>query len=152
MIVEFSLTEEEQQETIKTGPTKISNRTGWAMSHLTKGGLITKVAKAAYRTTDKGKNYLSQHQGPITVSDLREVEGWKEAWDAGSAKRKDGKTPPLVGPPDTTPEEQIDRAIENLDEALNDELLERLRTVDPFRFEQIVIDLLFSMGYGGSRE
>jgi restriction system protein len=152
MIGVFSLSEEEQQETIKTGPTKISNRTGWAMSHLTKAGLIHKIAKAAYRATDKGVSYLKQHKGPITVADLREIEGWKEAWDAGSKKREDGKKVPVAIIQDTTPEEQIDRAIANLDEALNDELLEHLRTVDPFRFEQIVIDLLFSMGYGGSRE
>ena len=32
------------------------------------------------------------------------------------------------------------------------EVLEQVRKMDPFRFEQLVIDLLVAMGYGGSRE
>ena len=32
------------------------------------------------------------------------------------------------------------------------QLLDQLATVDPFRFEQIVLDLLVAMGYGGSRK
>lgn len=152
MIAEFALGEVDRKETIKSGPTKISNRVGWAMSHLTKGGLITKVAKATYRATEKGKNYLLSHQGPITVADLRKVEGWKEAWDAGSKKKSALKKEDPVGPIDTTPEEIIESAVEALDESLADELLEQLSNVDPFYFERVVLDLLFAMGYGGSRE
>jgi len=43
-------------------------------------------------------------------------------------------------------------AQDELNAVLASELLERLAVVDPFRFEQIVVDLLFAMGYGGSRE
>src|ERR1035437_8737141 len=71
MIPEFKLTEAEQQETIASGSPKINNRTGWAMSHLKKGGLISKVAKYTYRATDKGIDYLKKHKGPITPNDLK---------------------------------------------------------------------------------
>lgn len=46
----------------------------------------------------------------------------------------------------------IGNAIDQLTDNLRSELLEQLLSVDPFRFEQVVIDLLFGMGYGGSRE
>lgn len=46
----------------------------------------------------------------------------------------------------------IGNAINQLNDSLRTELLEQLSAIDPFRFEQIVIDLLFGMGYGGSRE
>lgn len=32
------------------------------------------------------------------------------------------------------------------------ELLERVKAMNPFRFERLVLDLLLAMGYGGSRE
>ena len=52
-------------------------------------------------------------------------------------------------------EEQFQDWDENalaLDQALKVDLLDRLSETDPYRFEHIVVDLLFAMGYGGSRE
>jgi restriction system protein len=49
-----------------------------------------------------------------------------------------------------TPEERIEAAFSDLNQTLVGELLTRLSTVDPFRFERIVLDLLVAMGYGGS--
>lgn len=149
MVVEFHLTDEEKHDTIASGAPKISNRTGWAMSHLKKGSLISKVAKHTYRATDKGIAYLKEHIGPITPNDLKQIEGWKEAWDAGSKKPK-VPLPPL--PDDSlTPEEMIDHAVGKLSDSLRSELLDQLAQIDPYRFERIVVDLLFAMGYGGSR-
>lgn len=154
MMDEFNLTNEERQETIASGALKITNRAGWAMSHLTKAGLIHKVANAkhTYQATEKGINYLKNHTGPI---DLKQIVGWKEAWDAAS-KQKKGKGTiigpgPIIPQPNITPEELIDGAVDNLRENLSEELLEQLLQVNPYRFERVVIDLLFAMGYGGSR-
>lgn len=161
MIEEFKLSEEDLQDTIKSGPSKISNRTGWAMTHLTKGGLIEKVEKFTYRATQKGRDYLAKHVGPITKADLAQVEGWREAWDAGYERKaalkagyewEDDSSSDSGGSDDTTPEEMIDAAIETLSDSLRSELLDQLSTVDPYRFERVVLDLLIKMGYGGSRE
>ncbi len=106
MIREFRLTNAEQQDTMASGAPKIGNRTGWAMSHLKKGALISMVTNHTYRATDKGIAYLKKHAGPITPSDLRKIEGWKEAWDSVS-KPKKGKVPvvgpgPIIPPPNIT--------------------------------------------------
>ena len=52
----------------------------------------------------------------------------------------------------TTPEERIESAFLELRETLISDLLSQLGKVDPFRFEQVVLDLLVAMGYGGSRK
>lgn len=159
MIREMGLSDEEAKSRIPSGSTTyIHNRTGWAMSHLYKGGLISKVAKHTYRGTDKGREFLSTHQGPITPADLKKVEGWKEAWDAASKKNAAAKgekpTPEGDGGSGSgvTPEEAIDEAVGTLDGDLRVQLLEQLAEVDPYYFERVVLDLLFAMGYGGSRE
>ena len=150
------LTAEEKEERIKSGPTKIESRTGWAMSHLTKAGLIEKVARATYQATDKGREFLKAHHGPITEKILDEkVEGYTEAWERASARKQEarqaqGDSSPMGS--DGAPDEVIDAAIDAVESNLQSELLEQLATVDPYRFEQVVIDLLFAMGYGGSRE
>jgi restriction system protein len=51
----------------------------------------------------------------------------------------------------TTPEESMETALQSLQEALLASLLDRIRLSSPSRFEEIVVDLLVGMGYGGSR-
>ena len=46
----------------------------------------------------------------------------------------------------------MEAAFSELKETLISELRTKLATVDPFRFERIVLDLLLAMGYGGSRD
>lgn len=162
MTKEFCLTEEEAKSRIPSGSaTYIANRTGWAMSHLTKGGLIEKVEKYTYRATQKGRDYLAQHDGPITTEDLRNIEGLVEAWEEASKRNREkreheadmgGSSVSITSKSTSTPEEQIDEAVASIDESLRAELLERLSQVDPYYFEEIVLDLLFAMGYGGNRE
>jgi restriction system protein len=55
-------------------------------------------------------------------------------------------------PASTTPEEQIDAAYASLTGALRDELLERILENSPAFFEQLIVDLLVAMGYGGSHK
>jgi restriction system protein len=69
---------------------------------------------------------------------------------------KDGYTP-LTNPspmkePETlrTPEEQFESSFLALREALAYDLLEAVKKVTPKNFEQIVVDLLVEMGYGGA--
>lgn len=56
------------------------------------------------------------------------------------------------GSGELTPDEQIERAYQSINTTLASDLLEQLGKMAPFRFEQVVVDLLFAMGYGGSRQ
>jgi len=51
-----------------------------------------------------------------------------------------------------TPEEAIDDSYKVLQSALKKEILDLVKKMDPYLFEQLVVDLLVAMGYGGSRE
>ena len=50
-----------------------------------------------------------------------------------------------------TPLERVEGGYNELREALADELLSRVRTMKPKAFEQLVVDVLVAMGYGGSQ-
>ncbi len=89
MIREFDLTPSEIEQRLPSGrATVIRNRTGWAMTFLTKGGLIAKVAPKTYRATDAGRDFLIDHPTAITAADLEAIPGYEEAWNT-RAKRKD---------------------------------------------------------------
>ena len=56
-----------------------------------------------------------------------------------------------VEPPVATPEEVVEAAYKALQAALRDELLGRILQNTPAFFEQLIVELLVAMGYGGSR-
>jgi restriction system protein len=51
----------------------------------------------------------------------------------------------------STPEEQIEKAFLTIQSALRTELLQRILQNSPAFFEELIIDLLVKMDYGGSR-
>ncbi|WP_432202904.1 restriction endonuclease [Thermoanaerobacter uzonensis] len=51
-----------------------------------------------------------------------------------------------------TPFEKISNAYNEIKDSLIEELLQKLKEVDSYKFEEIVLDLLIKMGYGGSKE
>ncbi|MES2922294.1 MAG: restriction endonuclease [Verrucomicrobiota bacterium] len=150
MVEEFQLTDEERAELLPSGSsTFIANRVGWAMTFLTKAGLIKKVEKFTYRATEAAGPFLMKYPNGFSDKDLKSIHGYEAAWEKKAAKdpKQESTTTSTA-----TPEDLIGNAINQLSDSLRTELLEQLSAVDPFRFEQIVIDLLFGMGYGGSRE
>ena len=51
-----------------------------------------------------------------------------------------------------TPDELLRRTVTSIEAALSAELLERILNAPPAFFENLIVTLLLSMGYGGSRE
>lgn len=144
----FALTPEERAERIPSGgSTLVGNRAGWAMTFLTKGALISKVAPKTYRATPKGTAFLAAHTKGITVKDLEGLDGWEAAWQA-TRRKKD----PEPNRTDKTPAETIDAALATLNGDVRARLLEAILNQTPDFFEQLVLDVLIKMGYGGSRE
>src|SRR5215471_16026810 len=106
MALHFGLSAEDRQVRIPSGrSTYVRNRTGWAMTFLTKGGLIEKVAPKQYRITERGRAFLAAHPEEITTRDLEAIDGWEEAWNAdahadrnASAKDSDDDDPSDADP------------------------------------------------------
>ena len=142
----FELSPEERASTTPSGgETLISNRSSWAMTFLTKGGLIEKVAPRQYKGTAAGQAFLDKHPSGITVKDLEAIDGWEEAW----IRRRVGQKP--TGVTSLTPQESVEQAVEAIHSELRTALMESILKQSPAFFEQLVLDVVLAMGYGGSR-
>jgi len=86
----FNFSQEIRNIKLKSGQTQIQNRSGWAMSALVKAEFIEKHPdqKFTYKITEKGRKYLEEHNGPITDRDLKNLEGYIEAWEEASRKKQ----------------------------------------------------------------
>jgi restriction system protein len=150
MIAEFEISKEEADELLPSGTQRrFDNRIAWSLSHLVHAGLLTRPGRGLSRITDAGKELLSRHDGPIDISVLSQFPEYV-AFRSGSLEQ-DPSPAPAAPTFEQTPEEAIEAAFEALNESLAQDLLDRLLQSTPEQFEQIVVDVLVSMGYGGSR-
>jgi restriction system protein len=146
---QFNLTQEEQHDLLPSGKQAIfDNRVGWARTHLKKAGLIEPTRRGFFRITDRGLQVLKQRPAKIDVKFLDQFEEFREFRTVSREKPTESGDEE----PETTPEEALANAYQHLKNNLASELLQQLKTSSPTQFENIVIDLLVSMGYGGSRK
>jgi len=142
---QFDLSEQEKQELLPTGKKRVFvQRLGWAKAHLKGAGLIECPAKGSYRITQDGKDMLNRDPSGIQVKDLLEIKNYLNI-----RSRQSGKELPTQS--DQTPQEQFESGFNQMMEQLTVELLKSVKESSPYFFERLVVDLLISMGYGGSR-
>lgn len=157
MVKEYQLSAEEVAHKLPSGGLTIRNRVGWAMTFLTKAGLIERVAPKTYRATSLASDFLRKHPDRIRDADLKTIPGYLEAWRAGSAKRRENDELGLQksdsGKEETaTPHEIIAKQLATLEADLRGRLLQTIVEQSPVFFERLVLDVLTKMGYGGSFE
>jgi len=147
----FALSAEDRAARVPSGASTVAqNRTGWAMTFLTKGKLIAKVAPRTYRATEVGRSFLERHPTEITVKDLQGIDGWDDAWrTARASKNAEG---PAETSETTTPTEALQVAVDAIEADVRSRLLDAILKQSPAFFERLVLDVLIAMGYGGSRE
>ena len=143
------LTEAEREERLPSGVAKkFPNRVGWAATYLFGTGLLDRPRRGVYRITPRGREALKQNPDRIDLSVLSQ---FPELAELRGKRHEDGPVESASLDTDATPEETIDTAYAQHRKALEKELLDRIQRQTPAFFEQLVLDLLQSMGYGGSR-
>lgn len=140
----FNLSEEEKKERLPSGQQAIiDNRVGWARTYLKKAGLLEYTRRGHFRITERGLDILKQDLSKIDLKYLRQFPEYMEF----KATRKT-KKPPRAGA--ETPRELIEDGYEKIKDEVADELLKLVKESSPKFFENLVIELLLRMGYGGS--
>lgn len=148
---EFELTDEEMKQLLPSGQSAtFGNRVSWARTYMQKAGLLKTTRRAHFAATPRG---LEVAKAPPDRIDNQFLEQFPEfvqfrstRRDSGAGEAKETETAT------STPEETLEIAYVKLRESLVAELLQTISECSPAFFEQLVIDLLVAMGYGGSRK
>lgn len=175
LAVRFGLSDEEVGELLPSGRTTVlASRAHWARTYMGRAGLLQSPKRGRHRITEKGLALLREHQGPIDNRVLARFDGfetWRRSATVAPSDRHEGEsnptapsalseslqdassTPEAADPlrAETTPAEIIATAHAELMNATAAELLDLVRGMDPARFEQLIVDLLIAMGYGGGK-
>ena len=151
----FKLSEEELASLLPSGRQAIfANRVAWALGYLKQAGLVESPRRGLYRITERGAGTLRES---IERIDIQYLMRFPEFVAFRTASNDDAEqTPSLakVAAESTplTPDEQIRQGYTRLQANLATQLLERVRQASPKFFEELVVELLVAMGYGGSHE
>lgn len=148
---QFQLTDEELEETIPSGSTKlIYSRVAWAVTYLAQAGLLKRPKRGHFIITDDGRSVLATDKDKLNLKYLKNIPAFLDF-----AKRSKQGTAVSVETEDfdtqqagKSPEELIGLAYEELEADLKEQILERILQNSPSFFEGLVIRLLSSLGYG----
>ena len=150
LAVEFTLPSEERSHLLPSGKqTTFANRVHWAKSYLGKAGLVEFTKRAHFRITEQGREVLADPPERLDIKYLKRFQQFQEAEDdCESDDTASSSTADMVTA--LTPDEVMRSAHRQLEIALADELMQRIRSGTPAFFESLVVRLLVGMGYGGS--
>ena len=147
---DFNLTEEEKDELLPSGGEgRFYNRVGWARTYLKKAGLLSYPRRGFFSITSRGEQLLANPPEEINAKFLKRYDEFVRFVEIKSSDNLENKEDKVIV---ETPEEILEAAHQKLQENLSIEILESIKKCSPYFFEYLVVDLLVSMGYGGSRK
>ncbi len=148
---QFKLSDSEISQLLPSARKEIFyDRVGWALTYLKKAGLLVAPRRGRFQITQRGLTVLKTRPDRITNSFLEQFEEFVE-FRARKSKVENGGDFHAEDQDTHTPQEAIEVAYQRLRQDLADEILQTIKGCTPSFFERLVIDLLVTMGYGGTR-
>ena len=148
---QFGVTKEERSILLPSGTDFIfKNRVGWAKTYMKKAGLIDSFKRGHITISEKGIEVIKSRPATINVKYLKQYPEFlafqipqkKETTDIEEEINGEEKQ--------QNPAELIEIGYLKIRQSLEQDILSKLKTIDPYFFERIVVELLVKMGYGGS--
>ncbi len=144
----MSISDEDFQIRLKSGELVFYNRLCWAKSYLTKALLLNSTGRGKFQITIRGLEFNNNNQSAITSKDLLVFDEFKQFMRPNSNNNDDINEPKDAS--SETPEELLQDSYNTIRNNLKSELLDAIMNNSPSFFEQLVIDLMLALGYGGS--
>ncbi len=151
LAVRLQLSDEERNELFGK-QLKFNYRLQWAKTYIKKAGLLDSTGRGWFQITQRGVDVLQSNPETITKKFLMRFPEFAEF--ATPKSKTEEEVPSQVDELETeqTPKELIHIIHQSLRSDLAEELIEYVLSASPSFFEQLVVDLLLAMGYGGSLE
>jgi restriction system protein len=150
---QLGLTWEERAQLLPSGnQTIFANRVHWAKTYLGKAGLIEGTRRGYFKITPRGQQVMAAKPTRIDNSFLSQFDEFKKFSRPATQETLDEQhsAVPELETQTQTPDETMRAAHRQIDASLAQELLDRIRRAPPDFFERLIVNLLLSMGFGGS--
>jgi restriction system protein len=147
----FNLTDSDRGELLPSGTQRVfDNRVAWTKTHLLKAGLLESPRRSYFKITQRGHSVLEQNLLKINQAFLRQFPEYLAFSRPATINPQSTPTGEFVAQHNVAPQEVIEQALQQLRQVLIQELLTKVKSSSWQFFEDLVVQLLLKMGYGGS--
>lgn len=140
-----SLPAELKQEKTRSGKNILIDRIHWGKSYLKLAKYLSYPKRGFVELSSKGRAQLKT--GVMTLDILKRDADWIAHYDSVINKKSES-SPKQLDLDNSSPQDLIDSGFSAIESEVKTELIERLKDIDPYYFEKIILILLKKMGYG----
>ena len=131
------------QQRTKSGDVVIMNRIGWGKTYLKQAEMLTQPSRGLVQITEKGRKVLEK--GNLSLKDI-----YKDPEFLANRKILEERTNRVheESASESSPQDLIDSGFRIIENQVRADLLAKLKQIDPYYFEKVVLKLFEKMGYG----
>ena len=147
------LSEKQQRIILPNGKRAVYlDRIGRGLTYLKLWGAVDSPRRGQQIISEKGAELIRHYPQGIPAEVVAEIvlTACKAGTQPNTKESIQAPENNIADVAESTPEELITESVAQLESALAHDILERVRVLSPSIFEQLVVDVLLAMGYGGS--
>jgi len=131
-----------------SGANVLIDRILWGKSYLKMAKFVSYPKRGMVKITEKGK--VTLEKGSLSLKDLQEDNDFKEHRESVKSKKENENDIifDTINIENSSPQDLIDSGFSTIKTEVKTELLEKLKEINPYYFEKVILILLKSMGYG----
>ena len=129
-----------------SGANVLLDRILWGKSYLKMAKFLSYPKRGMVQITEKGKRRLAT--GSLPLHDLQNDEDFVSHRESVTSEKENDIELDKVNVENASPQDLIDSGFSAIETEVKTELLEKLKEIDPYYFEKVILKLLQRMGYG----
>jgi len=130
----------------RTGANVLIDRILWGKSYLKMAKFVSYPQRGMVQMTEKGKKALEI--GELPLEQLQNDPDFINHRESVKSKKENDVELDKINVENASPQDLIDSGFSDIETEVKTELLERLKEIDPYYFEKVILILLKKMGYG----
>lgn len=147
LAAELHLSSEALNATYASGTRIFPDRLHWAKSYLNRAGVLESARRGYFKISDRGEELLKENLQRIDNKVLARYPEFAWAKSSSESSAATQTTSDDIASPD----DQISEGYDRIHRTLTLDLLERIRSAPASFFENLIIDVLVAMGFGGGK-
>ena len=129
-----------------SGANVLLDRILWGKSYLKMAKFLSYPKRGFVQISDKGKQILKR--GNLTLNELQNDSDFLKHRESVENKKENKIELDNINIDNASPQDLIDSGFSIIETEVKTELLEKLKEIDPYYFEKVILILLKRMGYG----
>ena len=129
-----------------SGANVLIDRISWGKSYLKMAKFVSYPQRGRVQITEKGKRTLET--GILSLEDLKNDQDFIKHRESVKNKKENEAELEAENVENASPQDLIDSGFSTIEAEVKTELLEKLKEIDPYYFEKVILILLKKMGYG----